>query len=520
MVSRVETASPAGDARRPAKRWSIGALVLVGSLTCSGCAFRTHVTRMAVEHNEFVAGATNRQTIVNILRAREREPMHFTSFGQISGRVQSTGQIGVNVTANGDSMTETVTDSTVTKTGANGQLVDESITGTVARAAAQGATNFTPSASVQVVSGTDFQIAVNAGEEFYRGIMGPLSAGTIVHFLRQGYPPDLLTHLLIGRLQFEAVIKEPGPDGEVHRLNLGTIENTPDEAESANSFAAAVRCRQLSYLPRPVAENRVPVYSVSELAGLAPEVLARIRAGEIPASSYEYRTSGRTEFDLALSEPDIEQCGPIRQSLERRVDQWVAARGLTRRRPPPPRNGSGTTSPPSNDPVDPLQMALRNVSGSEAVQTQAGPAVSGGISGSGGASFSTSTYFDSRLPEGWTSELLINVTLRSVEGIIYYLGEYSRDEVTSPRLYSSACPPERPFCIPIIRVVPAGTFDPRDRLAEVEYRGQRYAVPLTGAVVSEERGRSSQVIALVQQLLNLHRSSKDLPSTPFVRVIN
>jgi len=35
-----------------------------------------------------------------------------------------------------------------------------------------------------------------------------------------------------------------------------------------------------------------------------------------------------------------------------------------------------------------------------------------------------------------------------------------------------------------------------------------------------EAGRSPQVITLVQQMLNLHRSAKDLPSTPVVRVVN
>jgi hypothetical protein len=59
-----------------------------------------------------------------------------------------------------------------------------------------------------------------------------------------------------------------------------------------------------------------------------------------------------------------------------------------------------------------------------------------------------------------------------------------------------------------------------DILADVSYRRRRYAVPLSGAEIGPEAGRSSQTISLVQQLLNLHRSSKDLPVTPVVRVAN
>jgi hypothetical protein len=48
----------------------------------------------------------------------------------------------------------------------------------------------------------------------------------------------------------------------------------------------------------------------------------------------------------------------------------------------------------------------------------------------------------------------------------------------------------------------------------------RYGVPLSGARLSAEAGRSSQTVDLVQQLLNLNRTSKDLPTTPLVRVAN
>jgi hypothetical protein len=74
--------------------------------------------------------------------------------------------------------------------------------------------------------------------------------------------------------------------------------------------------------------------------------------------------------------------------------------------------------------------------------------------------------------------------------------------------------------LPILRVVEVRELLASERFVEVQYRGRRYAVPLSGARLNARAGRSSQTIDLVQQLLNLNRSARDLPSTPLLRVAN
>jgi hypothetical protein len=111
--------------------------------------------------------------------------------------------------------------------------------------------------------------------------------------------------------------------------------------------------------------------------------------------------------------------------------------------------------------------------------------------------------------------LTIDVTLRSVEGVLYYLGEYIRNDGISPKLAG-----ECGYCLPIIRVAPAAAIPREFRFVEVTYRGTQYAVPISGAVLNAQAGRSSQTVDLVEQLLNLNRSSKDLPTTPIVHVVN
>jgi hypothetical protein len=482
---------------------STTAPILAGAaLLCSGCAFHTQTARMAVDHNEFVAQTTNRQTVLNILRAREREPIHYTTFGPVSGTMRATGAAGLNPVFNEDGGSVTNTGTSTLNAGPTGTPTGSVATTTITEVLTEGATNWTPSVSVGVNTGTDFQVVTNATQEFYRGILGPLSSNLVVHFLRQGYPPDLLSHIVIAEVQFTA--KLIGPNGEEHLITFPPIHNAPDEALSAAAFAAAIRCRQLSYSPRPVPERKLPVAALSDLAGIDAAVLGRVRAAPSDAAPYQLLTPARTEFDLALTPPDAEGCVATRALLNRRVAEWVATQNLR------PRGPQADSSGPADQPL---------------ISSQTSPTAAGGASRDltleGGPSFGAKAFFDQELPPGWTSELLIDMTFRSVEGIIYYLGEYVRDESTSPMLRDlSECPVPPHECIPVLRIRPLSQVPAAQRFADVSYRGRAYAVPLSGRHIGPEAGRSSQAIALVQQLLNLHRSASDAPTTPLVRVIN
>lgn len=489
------------------------ALLAGAALLCSGCAFRRQVTGMAMEHNEFVAQATNRQTVLNILRAREREPMHFTSFASVSGRVQGTGQLGLNTVLNGDSSSVTRTDTTVTKTGADGGLSTD-VTDTLTNTGNFGAANWTPSAQVQVVTGTDFSIGVNATQEFYRGVIAPLSPGIIIHYLRQGFPRDLLSHLLIRRMEFYARIK--APDGTQEMVLLRAFNNTPDQDPASREFADAVRCRQLDYRVTQVAASSLQV-PVTNLAGIAPDILARLRAVEGPGETtiYLLDTPARNEFSLRLSTPDQVQCRPSIDELREQVREWAAERRLLPREGAA--DGSATALPPSDRWT--LGEGLTLTSSTSAAQEEPGVSLTQGIAGAGITFTSETVRFDDLLPAGYEGVLVVDVTIRSVEGVLYYLGEYTRNESTSPLLWDRR-PGGCGYCIPIIRVRPANQLGTGNRFVNVSYRGRSYAVPMAGAELNRESGRSSQVIGLVQQLLNLHRSANELPSTQLVRIVN
>ena len=104
---------------------------------------------------------------------------------------------------------------------------------------------------------------------------------------------------------------------------------------------------------------------------------------------------------------------------------------------------------------------------------------------------------------------------RSTQGMIYFLGEYYR-EANSQGAYNlpfrnDECPNRVRQFRPILTVVNGSG----PALVATKFRGTRYFIPEPAAnqcrkdeVVS---ARSMQVVAIVQQLLNLHKSAEDLP---------
>jgi hypothetical protein len=531
------------------------AALLAGAMLCSGCAFRRQVTRMAVEHNDFVAQTTNSQTVLNILRAREREPMHFTSFAWVTGKAQGQGQIGLSVLRSGDSRTRAATDMATT-----GEGVDQ-----VLETLNQGGT-FTPSAQINVTTGTDFQVGVNATEEFYRGILGPLSSDIVVHYLRQGFPPDLLSHLVIRRLEIRARVTTPNKDVFEHRL--ADLQNSPDERADADRFAEAMKCWQLGYTIRQVPALTIPAPGIGDLSGVNDDVLSRLRrveeAKEV-GSAYEVEiAAARNELRLALVDtPDprseaMRAQDDARTAAERhataaagpavappaatgagtRLNRLCRAVGNYREaaqawidsnrwQPPATAAGStatqGTAANPSGGGTGRGPSAPAPFEPSAPQRSPGGPVVvSDDVAGSGFESFSAESArrLGVRIDPQYKFELVFDVTFRSVEGILYYLGEYVRNN-SSPRLFDESCPLTNDrYCLPILVIDHASAIRPPHRFVSVAYRGRNWAVPITGQEAHPDRGRSSQVVSLVQQLLNLHRSAEDLPVTPLVRTVN
>lgn len=474
------------------------ALAMLMSAT-AGCTFRPQVTGMAIEYNEFVAEATNRQTVVNILRARSREPLHFTSFSKVLGTARIEGTAGVDIAANGN----------------GGEQLPQAGGGAFATSKRTlGATNWTPKLGVKVNSGTDFEIGINATDDFWKGITAPVSPATIVHLLRQEWPRDLISYLFIQRIDFAGRITDPS-GRVVATVPLSRLINAPDNESTVDPFTSLIRCRTLYYSLSETARRDVPIGAVSDLSGVATEVLPRLSPTAPPPSGYNVAIPGRSEFAIALSEnaeagagARNEDCVKLEQRLREEFTQALGRRQIKLPQPVAPASpkAAGAAGGPTGE--DPFPGAANYL---------AAPASAASPSGAG---FTAAGYFRGLVPEGYKTELVIDVSLRSVEGMIYYLGEYVRESNKRPMASGRCADGSYGECIPLIVLKPAGAAGDIDPFISVDYKGERYVVPSSGENIRADGGYSSLVIALVQQMLNLYRSSKDLPSTPLVRVIN
>ncbi len=448
--------------------WGVMAAVRSIALTLllcvsTGCAFRPQVSGMAVEYNEFVAEATNRQTVVNILRAKSREPLHFTSFSKVLGTARIEGNAGLDLAANGNG---------------GDQLPQGGGFATSRRTL--GATNWTPRVGVRINSGTDFEIGINATDDFWKGITTPVAPAAIVHLLRQGWERDLISFLFIHRIEFAGRITDPG--GKViATLPLARFLNAPDNEATVEPFASLMRCRTL-------------YYDLSEAAG-------------------------RSEFAITFSENSNyvsdegtrrEACARFERGLREEFSKALQTRSIEL--PSLGKTGGGTEPRmPASADADPFRGRDNYVAGAPAQPGSTAP---------NGAGFTAPAYFQDLVPPGYKTELLVDVSTRSVEGMINYLGEYVRTVNERPLAWGRCEDGQYRACIPLIVIKPAEEAAGVEPFITVEYKGKRYIVPSSGEDIRTGAGFSSQVIGLVQTMLNLHRSSKDLPSTPLVRVIN
>jgi hypothetical protein len=124
----------------------------------AGCAYapKEHIARDANALNEAVEESTNRMFVLNVLRAADRRPMHFTSVSGFRGSLTnafSTGELSTNFGPG---------DPPGTKYGV------------------------APSATFSASPGYD--IAVLDTQEFYQGILSPVSLESARYFIDQGCP--------------------------------------------------------------------------------------------------------------------------------------------------------------------------------------------------------------------------------------------------------------------------------------------------------------------------------------------
>ncbi|MFA5966612.1 MAG: hypothetical protein WC804_21555 [Sphingomonas sp.] len=479
-----------------------------------------------------MADATNKQTALNILRARDREPLHFTNFtkidGTVSGEASASFDPGVKL--------QDITRSPATTSVETSMSGATTTTGAATTTRTLSGAKLTPSFDVKVTSTSDFEIAINATDDFWKGILTPVQPSMVAYYLKQGWRSDLMSYLFIDRIDYAIVVTGPTPKPTRHKpgtapfklsAHIATFQNNPDSSTDTAAFTAAIRCQSLDVAETPEAKRTLPIAQLSDLANIPADVLSNVTAvpshrgnanadadspdagsaSDLPADRPRYQVEA-TDADsqgLTLAAPESD-CGAFNDKLRE-----------------PIRTGIRDTEADDSGRPDKTRTALLSIarpirrnSDYNRSTIRMSRDASAKLVGKGAC--------NNYVKAGYSCDLQIDVTLRSIEGIIYYLGELQRDvaQPNKPRLWG-VCDPmtsqRADYCIPIFELMRTKPISADGWITEVDFKGAHYYVPSSGQSISQTAGRTSEVMTLVEQLLNLYRSSKDFPTTPSVRVL-
>jgi hypothetical protein len=264
-------------------------------LAVGGCSFKEQIAQNALDYNYSVEQAHNRLTLLNILRAKDRRPMHFTRLGQVTGNFTSeatgtaTASIGRPDTS-GD---------------VNTNVVGLESSGTYA-------------------SSPSFVIQNLDSKEFYSGILRPVPPELLQLYWNQGWPKPLLVHMFVGQVYLPF---KDNPDEVCY------IESYPPDRERFEIFAKAVdlflagdpiivQSRERVALGRPIVAARA---SRSDIETLVEAQRADLSAA-IEGDAIQLVKESEMVYELAFLADD-----KVTRSHIRTVDQRG---GLRRSRGP------------------------------------------------------------------------------------------------------------------------------------------------------------------------------------------
>lgn len=448
------------------------------ALLLSGCAFSPQLQRVAVDHDEMVAQTEDELMLRNIMRARFRYPLHFTSILEVSGDAQLSVGGSLGASFPGTSASRSFS--------AAGALTGSS--------ASDGATSFSPGLNGGISTRPGFRAAVLANEKFQRGLQQPVRPELIAYYLDAGWRDELLIGLFVERID----IVDAG------RQRLASVYNDPNDAYGFQAVVCNFAFKTQRIEGRRPLARIDQVFNAEDLARLDQRDRAaalqsyvdllrddKVGLGE---DALTYKTN--TNYSITFVRTHDRCAGADHSASKQSWRRLNPAVGLA-----PGEIRSGLPVMTGQALLDPARFDF----------DQASTTPSGGI------------QLRYLRPGEAPQTASLEVHFRSVQDVIYFLGEYVRAGKAAyqiPREYfftqcgaTAAAPVRRMRWI----------FDVRDGGAgavRTSFLGKRYAIPdedVEGhercGVPGGESSRSLQVLSLMQQLLNLNKSADQLPTS-------
>ena len=429
------------------------AMTLMFSAVLPGCSFSSLVADHSVDYNRALRKVSNANVLLNALRARDRLPMQFAAISRISG--DFTFAPSASITA-GSIPLESET----------APALD--VTGTVV-------------GNLTYISNPSYDVVPLDSQEFLNGILTPLEPKILEFYISQGWPKELLFHLF-----FEDI-----------KVGKTLVKNDPDDPEEFGRFQLAIKEQKINIISRNVIVEVSPLFDFEPKANLKHLVDLGTSALDFEKSNGRFRLIKRIPRYFICTREDPLDCVPKRVPLAVETDARAA-----------------NTDEPSRSEPGTLRATDQNEPGAEIEDGDTTQNVTGEPSRSEPGTLRAA---DQNEPGAEIEEESITEAhLRSVQGIIYYLGEILRVQ-NSQRVAAKTMP---------ITVKTSKGEDVLFNLIDVDsddslpdfvfkHNERRYGLPKE----KQQAGRSSQVVELVSQLIGLQKQRKDLPTTQAIREI-
>jgi hypothetical protein len=333
---------------------------------------------------------------------------------------------------------------------------------------------FSPSATTS--NSPIFNLSVLNTKEFYQGILHPIDTQIIAFYLSERFPERVLLTLLISEIQV---------DNKSFSNDIGIYYDYDRKKYVANYSDFSGELESLirkGLTVKPIGETKAlgPPLSAEDILKMD---IARLDAQNIAIA--QHSSSDKSDGGSASTTARLRG---VYYQLEKSDVTYPFCFRQTDSNP--------------NDTCAAKEQEPASRRGAKRTQV-ANPRAKAGV---------YDLYLDGRK---------IALKVRSVEGVIYYLGEWAREEFfpssggppTPPRIFNEYSRCHDTNKKDILFELKRGTA--RERAISTSYEGEEYYV----GVDPSGCDRSSQVMELVLELLALNNSAKDLPSPAVLPVL-
>jgi len=435
----------------------------LAALAVGGCAVVDQYSGRAIVYNLQAEQAQQQQLLLNVVRASQRRPMQFTGLQTITGTASASGNF---------SGTESVTrNATLLATPAN-TVIGRAVVGNLG-------------VGGSISGGPTFTVPVLDTQEFYQGLLTPISGQLLDLYLQSGYPRDVLFNLVIQRIILKRT--DGGCNVQTHTPNCELIlRNYVLQDVDLELFQA-----MMSYFIR-LGLNTEPLIEKAASKGKAAEKPA---ADAPKLKPFAFCFSPRDPKVYGHMKPAV-LCGhPAAPGVQLNTSE-IGRKAVV----------SGV----------PLEATFMNALYESSVRPRLG-------NDPGAMGFRDLKAFAGR-------QVSVSFHTRSIEEILYYLGEVVRrthgptDQVP---VQVKVGPPQNPFpieacpigerndgyvCKALFKVEQGGLIGPG---ISVDYDGVHYSVS-----ADPESSWSMAVLDIVKQLLAVNTSAKQLPASNLISVIS